>query len=46
MIVEFVGIDLAKNVFQIHGVSEDGAPQLKRRVRREGLLAAVSELPV
>lgn len=45
MNVAFVGIDLAKNVFQIHGVTRDGEPQLKRRVRREGLLAAVADLP-
>lgn len=38
MTIAFVGIDLAKNVFQIHGVSENGDALLKRRVRREGLL--------
>lgn len=45
MTIAFVGIDLAKNVFQIHGVSETGEPQSKRRVRREGLMCAVTELP-
>lgn len=44
MTVAFIGIDLAKNVFQLHGASVDGQAVLKRRVRREGLLAEIAEL--
>ena len=42
MTVAFIGIDLAKNVFQLHGVTSEGQPVLKRRVRREGLLAELA----
>ena len=42
--VALSGIDLAKNVFQLHGASVDGQAVLKRRVRREGLLAEIAEL--
>lgn len=44
MTVAFLGIDLAKNVFQLHGANADGQPILKRRIRREGLLAEIAEL--
>jgi len=33
-----IGIDLAKNVFQIHGVDPDGAVVLKRKLRRGQVL--------
>ena len=45
MTVAFIGIDLAKNVFQIHGVDADGQAVLKKRVRRERLLPELSDLP-
>ena len=44
MTVAFIGIDLAKNVFQLHGANADGQAVLKRRIRREGLLAEIAEL--
>lgn len=34
MQVTTVGIDLAKNVFQLHGVNEFGKPVLKKQLRR------------
>ena len=41
-----VGIDLAKNVFAVHGVNEFGKPELvKARVAREQLLNLVATLP-
>ena len=41
-----VGIDLAKNVFAVHGVDENGKPALVRpSVRREQLLEQVAKLP-
>lgn len=44
MTVAFIGIDLAKNVFQLHGVAGDGRHVLKRRLRREALLPELSAL--
>ena len=36
-----IGIDLAKSVFQVHGVDADGAVVVKRKLRRaQGLSAA------
>jgi transposase len=42
--VKILGIDLAKNVFQLHGVDREGRPVLVRRVRREQLLRVIGEL--
>src|SRR6202451_2332612 len=39
-----IGIDLAKNVAQPHGVDRKGRPVLVRRVRREQLLKVLGEL--
>jgi hypothetical protein len=39
-----LGVDLAKNVFQLHGVDRKGRPVLIRRVRREQLLKVLGEL--
>ena len=40
-----VGIDLAKNAFQIHGVDEHGKVALKKRLRREEVAAFFGNLP-
>ncbi len=46
MTIVFVGIDLAKNVFALHGVDEAGKAVLVRPVvRRDQLLEAVIKLP-
>lgn len=45
MEVAFLGIDLAKNVFQVHGEDVDGHVVLQRRVRRDRLIAEVEALP-
>ena len=38
MNIVYVGIDLAKNVFAVHGVASDGTPKLVRpRVKRADL---------
>jgi transposase len=34
-----IGIDLAKNVFQLHGIDANGAAVLKRKLRRSQVLA-------
>ena len=40
-----VGLDLAKNVFSLHGVDDRGREVLRRTVRRGQLLAVVAQLP-
>ena len=42
--VSVVGLDIAKNVFQIHAVDEDGAVLERRQVRRGKLLSYFGEL--
>jgi len=44
MKVQILGIDLAKNVFQLHGVDRKGSAVMVRRVRREQLLKVIGEL--
>src|SRR2546423_12843388 len=43
--VTMVGLDLAKNVFQVHGVDAEGATVLRRQLRRAQVLAFFSRLP-
>jgi len=46
MAIVTVGIDLAKNVFAVHGVGESGKPELVRpEVRRDKLLNLIGNLP-
>ena len=45
MNITTIGIDLAKNVFQIHGVDAKGWPVLKRRLSRDKLLPFFANLP-
>jgi len=40
-----IGLDIAKNVFQVHGVDERGAVVLRRQVRRHQVLALFEKLP-
>jgi transposase len=40
-----VGIDLAKNVFQLHGVDARGVVVLRKQIRRAQLMRAVAQLP-
>src|SRR6187397_2332532 len=44
--VTTVGIDLAKNVFSLHGVDASGAVVLRKTVSRARLMDAVAQLPV
>jgi transposase len=44
MTIETLGIDIAKNVFQLHGVSCTGRVVLKRRVMRDQLLEVVAQI--
>lgn len=45
MKVTTVGIDLAKNVFQLHGVDELGKPVIKKQLRREQMAEFFVNLP-
>ena len=40
-----VGIDLAKSVFQVHGVTSEGSVALRRQLRRGQVLAFFAKLP-
>lgn len=40
-----IGIDIAKNVFQIHGADSQGNRVLKKRISRERFLAFMANLP-
>ena len=43
--IAIVGLDIAKNVFQVHGADADGAPVLRRKLRRGQILAFFGSLP-
>lgn len=45
MKITTIGIDLAKNVFQVHGVDERGATVLRKRLKRAQLALFFSNLP-
>src|SRR5580765_3664575 len=45
MKITTVGIDLAKNVFQVHAVDERGAVVLRRQLRRDQVTAFFANLP-
>lgn len=44
MTIEILGIDIAKNVFQLHGVNRNGRVVLKRRVMRDQLLDVLARI--
>lgn len=44
--VTLLGIDLAKNIFQLHGVNEAGKAILKKKINRDQLMAFIANLPV
>jgi transposase len=43
--VSTIGIDLAKSVFQVHGVDAAGKVAMKRQLKRKGVLAFFAQLP-
>ena len=45
MQITTLGIDLAKNVFQLHGVNEKGKVILTKKVKRTKLLETIAKLP-
>src|SRR5690242_10620358 len=40
-----IGLDVAKNVFQVHGVDQDGNVIIRKRLRRQNLLMFFGSLP-
>ena len=45
MQITTIGLDIAKNVFQIHGVDAEGREQVRRKLRRGELLRFFEKLP-
>ena len=45
MEIKVLGIDLSKNLFQLHGVDPAGRAVLRKRLRRDQLLPFVAALP-
>jgi transposase len=45
MKITTVGIDLAKNVFQVHGVNEHGKAGLKKKLKRDQVVASSPTCP-
>lgn len=46
MTVKRIGIDLAKSVFQVHGVDEREHTVIRKRLKRSELLSFLAQLPV
>ncbi|GLR66033.1 hypothetical protein GCM10010909_07110 [Acidocella aquatica] len=40
-----IGLDLAKNVFQVHGVAADGRVVVRRQLRRSDVLTFFKKIP-
>ena len=45
MQVSTIGVDLAKNVFQVHGVDSAGKVVISRQLRRKQVIDVFSKLP-
>lgn len=45
MKISTVGVDLAKNVFQVHGVDEHGKAVMRKQLRRDQMAAFFVNLP-
>ena len=43
--ISMIGLDIAKNVFHIHGVDATGAPALQRQLRRGQVEKFFAQLP-
>ena len=40
-----IGLDIAKNVFQVHGVDDNGTVVIRKRLRRADILRFFASLP-
>lgn len=43
--ISIVSVDLAKNIFQVHGATADGRPVFSKQVRRSKLLSLLAGIP-
>ena len=43
--VSTIGLDIAKSVFQVHGVDDEGAVMIRKRVSRAKVLEFFADLP-
>ncbi|MEQ1709523.1 MAG: IS110 family transposase [Terricaulis sp.] len=43
--ISTIGLDLAKNVFQVHAADASGAPVLRKKLRRDAMLGFFAQLP-
>ncbi len=43
--ISMIGLDLAKNVFQVHGADQTGRAVLRKKLRRAQVLEFFAELP-
>jgi len=43
--INVIGLDLAKNVFQVHGINEDGDVAVRKQLKRIEVLRYVAKLP-
>jgi transposase len=45
MYIKLLGIDLAKNVFQLHGVDGKGKMLMRKQLKRDQLLNFIANVP-
>jgi transposase len=45
MEVTTIGIDIAKRIFQLHGVNKNGKTVLKKRLMRDQVLVFMANMP-
>lgn len=45
MTITTLGIDLAKNIFQLHGVDSNGRAVVRKKLRRKDLMPYIAQLP-
>ncbi len=43
--ISTIGLDIAKNVFQVHGIDENGKVAVRRQLKRRRVLALFAKLP-
>ena len=43
--ISTIGLDLAKSVFQVHGIDAQGRVVVRRQLRRKEVLSFFAELP-
>ncbi len=46
MNISALGIDIAKNVFQLHGVDDNGKVVIQKKLSRMKLLQFIAQLPL